>query len=74
MEGKDSVIYQEYFNYYLELERDFFLTEPYVTIDVDNFSSFSIQYNRMYQSICSEIDSLQKQYYPDRRQRDEHRQ
>lgn len=52
--------YQEYFNYYLELEKDFFLTEPYVTIEKDNFATFSIQYNRIYQSICSEIDSLLK--------------
>ncbi len=54
-------MYQEYFNYYLELERDFFATEPYVTIDEDNYNTFSIQYNRIYQSICSEIDCLLKE-------------
>ena len=52
--------YQEYFNYYLELEKDFFQTESYVTVDEDNFVTFSVQYNRIYQSICSEIDSLLK--------------
>mgnify|MGYP007110268973 FL=1 len=51
---------REYFNYYLELERDFFLTEPYVTVDRENFGTFSIQFNRIYQSICSEIDCLLK--------------
>lgn len=54
-------MYQEYFNYYLELERDFFATEPYLTIDEDNYNAFSIQYNRIYQSICSEIDCLLKE-------------
>ena len=54
-------MYKEYFDYYLELERDFFTTEPYVTIDEDNFNTFSVQYNRIYQSICSEIDCLLKE-------------
>ena len=54
-------MYHEYFNYYLELERDFFATEPYLTIDEDNYNAFSIQYNRIYQSICSEIDCLLKE-------------
>lgn len=54
-------MYKEYFNYFLELERDFFVTEPYVTIDRDNFKTFSVQYNRIYQSICSEIDCLLKE-------------
>ena len=53
--------YREYFNYYLELERDFFSTEPYVTVERENFDTFSVQYNRMYQSICSEIDCLLKE-------------
>lgn len=54
-------MYKEYFDYYLELERDFFATEPYVAIDEDNFNTFSVQYNRIYQSICSEIDCLLKE-------------
>lgn len=37
--------YREYFNYYLELERDFFSTEPYVTVERENFDTFSVQYN-----------------------------
>ncbi len=48
--------YREYFGYYLELERDFFSIEPYVTVDRENFDTFSVQFNRMYQSICSEIE------------------
>lgn len=56
-----NIKYIEYFNYYLELERDFFKTESYVTIDEDNYGTFSIQYNRIYQSVCSEIDCLLKE-------------
>lgn len=56
-----SKIYEEYFNYYLVLEKDFFAMEPYLTIDKENFKAFSIQYNRIYQSICSEIDCLLKE-------------
>lgn len=58
---KMDIIYQEYFNYYLELERDFFATESYITIDRDNYMAFSMQYNRIFQSICSEIDCLFKE-------------
>ena len=53
-------MYRKYFDYYLELERDFFVTEPYVLIDKDNYGAFSVQYNRIFQSICSEIDCLLK--------------
>lgn len=53
--------YKEYFNYYLELENDFFSTEPYVTIEEDNYRTYSIQYTKIYLSICSEIDCLLKE-------------
>lgn len=53
-------MYRKYFDYYLELERDFFVTEPYVLIDKNNYGAFSVQYNRIFQSICSEIDCLLK--------------
>lgn len=53
--------YKEYFNYYAQLEKDFFSTESYVTIEEDNFKTFSVQYNKIYQSICSEIDCILKE-------------
>ena len=53
--------YIEYFLYYLELEKEFFKTESYVTIEKDNFKTYSIKYNMLYQSICSEIDCLLKE-------------
>lgn len=53
--------YMDYFLYYAELEKEFFLTESFVTIEKDNFKTYSIKYNMLYQSICSEIDCLLKE-------------
>ena len=53
--------YKDYFDYYVELENDFFSTESYVTIEEDNFKTFSIKYAKLYLSICSEIDCLLKE-------------
>lgn len=52
---------RQYFEFYLYLEDDFFHLNRYVTIEKDNFSTFSIEYNRIYQSICSEIDVIAKE-------------
>lgn len=53
--------YKNYFDYYLELENDFFSTESYVTIEEDNYQTYSTQYTKIYLSICSEIDCLLKE-------------
>lgn len=53
--------YKEYFDYYLELENDFFDTESYVTIEEDNYKTYSIQYTKLYLSICGEIDCILKE-------------
>lgn len=53
--------YMDYFLYYTELEKEFFATESFVTIEKDNFKTYSIKYNMLYQSICSEIDCLLKE-------------
>lgn len=51
---------KHYWKYYLSLEHDFLNTEPYVSIDSHNFHSFSIEYLKLYQAICSEIDVVAK--------------
>lgn len=53
--------YEEYFEYYLELEKEFFSTESYVAIEKANYKTYSVHYNRLYQSICSEIDCILKE-------------
>ena len=53
---------QRYWNYYLLLEKDFLDIEQYLTIDEVNFNSFSNEYIKQYQTICSEIDVISKSY------------
>jgi len=53
---------EKYWNYYLTLESDLIKTQRYVTIDEDNYSAFSVEYAKQYQTICSEIDVICKDY------------
>ena len=53
---------QKYWNYYLTLENDFMETQRYVSIDEDNYITFSVEYAKQYQTICSEIDVICKDY------------
>lgn len=49
-----------YWNYYRELENEFLLTKRYVDFDVHNYDAFSIEYLKLYQAVCSEIDVIGK--------------
>lgn len=49
-----------YWNYYQQLENDFFLCTPYCEIDGDNNATYSIKYLQLLLSICSEIDTICK--------------
>lgn len=51
---------RQYWNFFETLEDDFIATERYVSLDEENFDTFSIEYNRLYQSVCSEIDVVAK--------------
>ena len=53
---------EQYWEYFKTLQGDFLATERYVSIDEDNFETFSVEYNRLYQAICSEIDVIAKQF------------
>ena len=52
----------QYWEYFLTLEKDFLNTERYLTFDEDNFRSFSVEFAKLMQTICSEIDVLLKEY------------
>lgn len=54
--------YKHYWNYYLTLEQDFINTEDYAAIDTINEHTYSNQYLKLYQAICSEIDVVAKCY------------
>lgn len=49
-----------YWMYYLNLETDFMNTLRYVELDERNYSTYSVEYAKQYQAVCSEIDVLCK--------------
>lgn len=51
---------RNYWNYYLELESEFYQTKRYVEFDSSNNSTFSIEFLKLYEAVCSEIDVLGK--------------
>ena len=51
----------QYWRHYLALEADFLKTIRFVEIDESNFNTFSIEFNKQLQSICSEIDVICKE-------------
>ena len=44
-----------YWNYYLQLESDFFSYSPYCEIDTANDKAFSIKYLQLLLSVCGEL-------------------
>lgn len=50
-----------YLKYYNELSNLLYETEPYIALDSLNFQAFSIKYNWLLQSVCSEVDVLMKE-------------
>ena len=51
---------RHYWQYYKELENEILNTRRYVDFDEKNKSSFSVEYLKLYQAICSEVDVLGK--------------
>lgn len=49
-----------YWRYYLVLEKQFSDLTRYVELSLDNFSTYSIEFVHQIQSICSEIDVMMK--------------
>lgn len=52
----------KYWNYYMQLENDFFSFEAYCSIDNDNDDCFSTRYLQLFLSICGEIDTICKTF------------
>lgn len=48
--------YHQYWKHYIALEHKFLQTENFVTIEKDNFTTFSTEYEFLLQAICSEIN------------------
>lgn len=51
-----------YWNYYIQMENDFFSFSPYCEIDQYNDKAFSVKYLQLLLSICGEIDTIGKTF------------
>ena len=52
---------KSYWSYYLELESQFIETKRYVEFGQDNAKTYSVEYLKLYQAACSEIDVVGKE-------------
>lgn len=56
----NNVYVKNYWNYYLELEKQLNETSKFVEIAKDNYNTYSLEYLKLYLAICSEVDVLGK--------------
>lgn len=56
-----SLFIKNYWRYYLGLEEQFLNTQRYVAFESLNFKTYSSEYLRLLESICSEIDVVGKE-------------
>ncbi len=52
---------KSYWNYYIELEAQIIETKRFVEFDESNYKTFSVEYLKLYQAVCSEIDVVGKE-------------
>lgn len=57
---KFTLFEKTYWRYYLELEREMLETRRYVDFSEDNFTTYSVEFMKLYQAVCSEIDVFGK--------------
>ena len=59
---KDIIKFQEiehsYWRYYIELEQEMLQTRRFVDFGKENFKSYSLEFLKLYQAVCGEIDSF----------------
>ena len=60
-EKKLDAFIDSYWNYFLELENEFANTQKYVAFDMSNKGTYSIEFLKLYQAVCSELDVLGKE-------------
>ncbi|WP_405346548.1 hypothetical protein [Ruminococcus sp.] len=56
-----SIFIRSYWDYYLELEEQFKRTSRYVAFDSNNKNTYSVEYLKLFQAVCSEIDVVAKE-------------
>ena len=57
---KPSEFIHSYWKYYEILENDFLALEKYVSFEQENFKTYSSEFIKIYQTICSEVDVVAK--------------
>ena len=50
----------QYWDYYLDLENDFLNTKKYVDFSRGNLKTYSLEFLKLYEAVCSEIDVVGK--------------
>ncbi len=56
-----SVFVRSYWDYYLELEEQFSQTKKYIAFDIYNKNAYSVEFLKLMQAVCSEIDVVAKE-------------
>ncbi len=59
--GDLKLFIKSYWEYFLELEEQFIETKRFVEFDSANAKAYSIEYLKLYQAVCSEIDVVGKE-------------
>lgn len=57
---KLDVFVKNYWNYYVDLDHQMMSTRKYVEFSESNYSTYSIEFLKLYQAVCSEIDVVGK--------------
>ena len=61
-DAKRFLIFEKsYWNYFLELEKQLLSTRRYVAFDVANYKTYSMEYLKLIEAVCSEIDVVGKE-------------
>ena len=60
-QSKLSIFVRSYWDYYLELEEQFSQTKKYIAFDIYNKDAYSVEFLKLLQAVCSEIDVVAKE-------------
>ena len=58
--AKFDLLVKTYWRYYTELENEMLATSQYVDFSQGNFNTYSVEFMKLYQAVCSEIDVFGK--------------
>ena len=56
-----SLFVRSYWDYYLDLEEQFLHTKKYIAFDIYNQNAYSVEFLKLMQAVCSEIDVVAKE-------------